>query len=513
MVPIENLPWTLIRWRKPENVGRHRSRRRKYKMERFIDKRLRRDITEDLDVIFDDWDDFEAQIRAWNCPVRLCSLLTFLLILFNFLLLAVDPIRITGIELYCTFNLDRVPLNFASELPRRGYDWTPLNNAVGQLAKVIWEVGGFRFKLRTHWDRLKSIYICCQDISHAVDSVAEGDDRRVKEDEAKQDDKPADEDSDFDPDEGGLDISMGSDTSARPAPRQPRRRRGRPSSPGRDWSQLVMTSAHRGCVDFCICLLKQKVIRLCANVRDGGVGGPLGREVEGNGHVLPLLSALIKIARFLVVHRATEIVMERLKMQRNRGRRHSSHGQIGCPEVVRRLMDDFMVRGTDGPMQRMVHLRRRKARPSSNGAPSLEQQIIMCHRHHTLYVDLHLSSDVIAFIQERTASSTPAEIYRELQISRPARWEVRSDTQIPLIICSRNAQVSPLIDANVRALAFYISDSINTLTWDSRGLAMDSTFGTNNGGLSLFSVLAEGDGTGAPLAYCFVEIFKNNSKA
>jgi hypothetical protein len=58
-----------------------------------------------LDAIFDDWDDFEAQLRAWNCPVRLYSLLTFLFILFNFLhlLLALDPIRVTGIELYVQF--------------------------------------------------------------------------------------------------------------------------------------------------------------------------------------------------------------------------------------------------------------------------------------------------------------------------------------------------------------------------------------------------------------------------
>ncbi|KAN0086960.1 hypothetical protein V8E54_000648, partial [Elaphomyces granulatus] len=108
-----------------------------------------------LDAIFDDWDDFEAQLRAWNCPTQSESL-----------------------ELNCTFNLDRVPVNFASVLPRRedgSYDRTPLNNAVGQLAKIIWEVGGFRFKLRrTHWDRLKFIYVCCQDISHAVDSVAKG---------------------------------------------------------------------------------------------------------------------------------------------------------------------------------------------------------------------------------------------------------------------------------------------------------------------------------------------------
>ncbi|KAN0075124.1 hypothetical protein V8E54_007735, partial [Elaphomyces granulatus] len=175
-----------------------------------------------LDAIFDDWDDFEAQLRAWNCPTQSESL-----------------------ELNCTFNLDRVPVNFTSELPRRedgSYDRTPLNNAVGQLAKIIWEVGGFRFKLRrTHWDRLKFIYVCCQDNSHAVDSVAKG----------KQD--------------------------------HPR--------------------------------------------------------------------------------------MERFEC----------HSQLVFkPSLAQRTLE-----------------------------------ITMCHRHHTSYVDLHLSSDVVAFIQERTASSTPAEIYRE----------------------------------------------------------------------------------------------------
>ena len=33
--------------------------------------------------------------------------------------------------------------------------------------------------------------------------------------------------------------------------------------------------------------------------------------------------------------------------------------EVGCPDVVRELMDRFMVRGTNGPMQRMVHLRSR----------------------------------------------------------------------------------------------------------------------------------------------------------
>jgi hypothetical protein len=37
---------------------------------------------------------------------------------------------------------------------------------------------------------------------------------------------------------------------------------------------------------------------------------------------------------------------------------------------------------------------------------------------------------------------------------------------------------------------------------------MDSTFGTNSGGMDLFAVLAEVEGTGVPLAYCLVELLK-----
>ena len=34
---------------------------------------------------------------------------------------------------------------------------------------------------------------------------------------------------------------------------------------------------------------------------------------------------------------------------------------------------------------------------------------------------------------------------------------------------------------------------------------MDATFGTNNVRMDLFAVLAEYDGTGVPVAYCFIE--------
>jgi hypothetical protein len=49
-----------------------------------------------------------------------------------------------------------------------------------------------------------------------------------------------------------------------------------------------------------------------------------------------------------------------LKIQSlDRHRGHAPHGLVECPEMVGRLMDRFMVRGTNGPMQRMVHLRSR----------------------------------------------------------------------------------------------------------------------------------------------------------
>src|SRR6516164_4784086 len=62
------------------------------------------------------------------------------------------------------------------------------------------------------------------------------------------------------------------------------------------------------------------------------------------------------------------------------------------------------------------------------------------------------------------------------------------------------------------ALAFYISDSVNALAHHTKELAIDATFGTNNMGMDLFVVLAEVDGTGVPLAYCFMDVFTDNSR-
>src|ERR1700759_2617040 len=65
---------------------------------------------------------------------------------------------------------------------------------------------------------------------------------------------------------------------------------------------------------------------------------------------------------------------------------------------------------------------------------------------------------------------------------------------------------------NMRVLAFYISDSVNTLASRAKELSMDATFGTNNMAMDLFAVLAEVDGTGVPLAYCITQVFEDNDR-
>jgi len=170
--------------------------------------------------------------------------------------------------------------------------------------------------------------------------------------------------------------------------------------------------------------------------------------------------------------------------------------------------------------------------------PSLEERtlaISISHSYHVPYFNSHLSSDVMEFIQERHATSTPAEIFREIQAARPQGWASVSAYQVYYQWQLVNSRIwrrdpDPLRSAqnllqentdvtscsycvdNVRGLALFISDSIRVLAPCAKELAMDATYGTNNAGVELFAVLAEVDGTGVPLAYCLVEVFEDNEK-
>jgi hypothetical protein len=157
------------------------------------------------------------------------------------------------------------------------------------------------------------------------------------------------------------------------------------------------------------------------------------------------------------------------------------------------------------------------------------------HTYHTPYADHQLSEGALEFIRVRTAISTPTEIYRDLQASQLPRWELVTAHQVyyqwqqsnsklwrrnqdslksaQILLSEYQEYPSSLnFSGNMRALAFYISDSVNALAHHTKELAIDATFGTNNMGMDLFVVLAEVDGTGVPLAYCFMDVFNDNSR-
>jgi hypothetical protein len=150
------------------------------------------------------------------------------------------------------------------------------------------------------------------------------------------------------------------------------------------------------------------------------------------------------------------------------------------------------------------------------------------HIYHEPYVNIELSASVREFIDERIPISTPSDIYRDLEASgisadlvtrnqvyyrwqqeNRSIWRRNSDpfTSAILLLTEYGYQNwhAMYTSGNVRGLAIFASSTIASLV-DSPELAMDATFGTNNSGMDLFAVLAEVDGTGIPLAYCFVEV-------
>jgi hypothetical protein len=157
------------------------------------------------------------------------------------------------------------------------------------------------------------------------------------------------------------------------------------------------------------------------------------------------------------------------------------------------------------------------------------------HTYYTPYSDRQLSPEVVEFIQARIAVATPAEIYRDIQASRPLGWQSAAPYQMYYLWQQSNSSIwrrdqDPLVSAqillsehreytspvysvgNLRAIAFYVSDSISSLACCAKELSMDATFGTNNMVMDLFAVLAEVDGTGVLLAYCFTQLFKDNDR-
>ncbi|KAI0996088.1 hypothetical protein K3495_g12092 [Podosphaera aphanis] len=137
-------------------------------------------------------------------------------------------------------------------------------------------------------------------------------------------------------------------------------------------------------------------------------------------------------------------------------------------------------------------------------------KVELYHTYHTPYIDIELSDEILGFINELVATRTPAEIYQSPQDSnipgaqRTVQHQVVSATRLLEELGDKYSH-EVFTTANLRALAIYIHASISNLAQNTKEIAIDATFGTNNAGMDLFAVLAEFDGTGTPLAYLFIQ--------
>ena len=184
----------------------------------------------------------------------------------------------------------------------------------------------------------------------------EGSDGEGSEEEGSNDGDDGNNDNDYNDDEGYGDGTDG-DEGATEEEQKPER----------------LSKIQKACLGFCIELLNQSISRreydsalVCAlavlGVQEDGWKGP--------EQYPPILSAVIKVARFMVVQQALELSEPFEEDEFNGDSAYESDGSSdgsstgsprprkrGCLQFVERMMDRFMVRGSHGPMQWMLDLR------------------------------------------------------------------------------------------------------------------------------------------------------------
>src|ERR1700735_1818235 len=93
----------------------------------------RHGLKRELDIVFDDWDDFQAKLAAWNHHVCHFPSFTILLVTLSTILTEHSSQEQTEpLEVNCTFNMDRLPVSFRARLSQKedgSYDRKPLNDS------------------------------------------------------------------------------------------------------------------------------------------------------------------------------------------------------------------------------------------------------------------------------------------------------------------------------------------------------------------------------------------------
>ena len=106
------------------------------------------------------------------------------------------------------------------------------------------------------------------------------------------------------------------------------------------------------------------------------------------------------------------------------------------------------------------------------------------------------------------------QIYYQWQKANAKSWRCHPDPVISahLLLAKTDAYGNwEKQFGNVHGLAIFISSSIKMLSGIAVELAIDETYGTNSAGMGLFTVLAEVDGAGIPVAYLLVEVKPNKN--
>jgi hypothetical protein len=198
-----------------------------------------------------------------------------------------------------------------------------------------------------------------------------------------------------------------------------------------------MTDAQKACLTFYCALLEQRITRreydsvlICALAS-------LGVEEErwmGMDQYPPILSTMIKVSRFFVVQQALE-----LEKEEDEG----SPDFVGCLTWVQQMMDDFMVRGSHGPMQWMLDLRTYGMNISFNttreghidwqGNTILYQKIqftmaeFRAMVHGIVAKAKHILLTELLFCHEQTLPRIPWATLRDDPVNKTPRWNFTHD--------------------------------------------------------------------------------------
>jgi hypothetical protein len=188
-----------------------------------------------------------------------------------------------------------------------------------------------------------------------------------------------------------------------------------------------LSSIQKACLRFCIALLDQRITRreydsplVCALA----VLGVKEEGWKGAEQYPPILSAMIKIARFMVVQQGLELadLIDESSDELNDDSAYESDPSQqrpkGCLQLVQQMMDKFMVRGSHGPMQWMLDLRTYGLKIHYN--TTSRGHVEWMGQDELLYKDLHFSMAQFRSIVHGLASESRRLLTEELLFSSKA---------------------------------------------------------------------------------------------